>query len=98
MVVFVNNTRASKESGMSTNEDNTFRRLEDWERLAVLEVRVNDHSEDLKQVFKHQEILSEGVASINSTLLKILYTLVGAGTFLVLQERGLVDTFFALLG
>lgn len=77
---------------MSSDEElTTFRRTEDWERLAVLEVRVNDHAHDLKQVFKHQELLSEGIAGINSTLQRILYVMVGAGAILLVQEVGLFE-------
>ena len=99
MVVFVNNTR-NKGPGippMNDEELKTFRRTEDWERLAVLEVRVNDHAQDLKQVFKHQELLSEGIAGINSTLQRILYVMVGAGSLLVIQELGLMNAVMMLV-
>jgi len=74
-----------------------FRRIEDRERLAVLEIRVSDHEEDLRQVFEHQKILSEGISKIANTLRKIMYAFVGAASLLVLQELGLVSTITALL-
>lgn len=96
MVLFVQET-STKESPMSDSKDKlqSFRRVEDWERLAVLEVRVNDHEEDLKQVFKHQELLSEGIAGINSTLKMILYVLIGAGSAILVQEIGLMKVLVA---
>lgn len=68
----------------------SFRREEDRERLAVLEIRVADHAEDLKEVFRHQAILSKGVEGINRTLRMIMYTVVGSALTLVLQEAGLL--------
>ncbi len=67
-----------------------FRRIEDLERLAVLEVRVNDHEEDLKQLLVHQEVLSKGLAGINATLRKILYVCIGAGAMIAVQQEGLI--------
>lgn len=96
MTFFVHNSRdpSSKGSKMSTKEEDlkTFRRIEDWERLAVLEVRVNDHESDLKQVFIHQELLSNGIAGINKTLQKILWVIVGAVTILLFQKYGALET------
>lgn len=63
--------------------------IKDSERLAVLEVRVNDHEEDLKHMQKNQELLREGIAGIQITLQRILFVIVGAVSILVLQEQGL---------
>lgn len=74
-----------------------FRRIEDRERLAVLEIRVADHSDDLKEVFKHQEILAKGVEGINKTLRMIMYSCVGAAVTVVMQDVGLLKLLVKLL-
>ena len=71
--------------------------IKDSERLAVLEVRVNDHEEDLKHMQKNQELLREGIAGIQTTLQRILFVIVGAVSILVLQEQGLFKAFFLLI-
>lgn len=69
-----------------------FRRSDDLERIAVLEVRVNDHEEDLKQLTLHQEQLSEGITNINTTLQRILYAIIGAGLVIIANQIGFTET------
>lgn len=74
----------------------SFRRVEDKERLAVLEIRVADHADDLKEVFRHQAILSKGVEGINRTLRTIMYSTIAAALTVVIQEVGLVKVLVKL--
>lgn len=63
------------------------------ERIAVLEVRVDNHEEDIQQVFKHQEVLSKGIASIDKTLNRISWAVSGAALLYVAQQIGVVELF-----
>ena len=75
----------------------SFRRADDWERLAILEVRVNDHGEDIEHLILNQSKLSSSLESINRTLLTIrtaLYTSVG---LLALLQLGFKDFISAIL-
>ena len=77
--------------------DDTFRRAEDWERLAIIEVRVNDHEEDIRQLISHQQELSKSFESIVSTLKQVRTALLTAIAFFLLNEMGLLATIKALL-
>lgn len=68
------------------------RRSEDVARIAVLELRVNDHEEDLKQLTTHQEQLSTGINDINITLQRILYAIIGAGLVIIANQIGFTET------
>jgi hypothetical protein len=61
------------------------------ERLAVLEVQVSDHEEDLKRIFEHQEVLSKGIASIDKTLNRIFWAVSGAAFLYVAQQVGVME-------
>ena len=79
-----------KEGNPVTDEERlkTFRRAEDWERLAILEVRVDDHESDIKEVVDNQKKLATSIDLVNKTLLQIKYTVIGAIVILVAQEFG----------
>lgn len=49
----------------------------DRERLAVLEVRVNDHEEDIKRLIQNYEALALTVTNISGHLQQIKWTVVG---------------------
>ncbi|MEE8598551.1 MAG: hypothetical protein V3S69_03410 [Dehalococcoidales bacterium] len=70
---------------------NLDRRKEDNERLAVLEIRVENHEEDLRQMSLHQEMLSKGIANIDKTLRMIFWSVCGACGLLIAQQLGVVE-------
>lgn len=96
MVVYINKDKIKMSE--QDSKGNAFRRVEDWERLAVLEVRVNDHEEDLKVVLENQSILSQGVADINTTLNRILWVAAGSFGTVVAHEVGVLQAVGAVLG
>jgi hypothetical protein len=84
-------------TGNATEGSLNYRRTEDVARIAVLELRVNDHSEDLKQLTLHQEQLSSGITEINNTLQRILYAIVGAGGVIIAGQVGIVEFVMMLI-
>lgn len=63
----------------------------DGERIAVLEVKVRDHEEDIKHMLAHQETLAKGISGINKTLRGIFWIAVGAGGAVIVQQVGIFE-------
>ncbi len=85
---------------MLTTDDtnnNYLRRTEDLERIAVLEVRVNDHEEDIHQLIKHQQELSESLSCIVDTLKQVRTALITAILVFVASQVGVVEAAKALI-
>ncbi len=79
------------------NKVKAFRRAEDWERLAILEVRVDDHEADIKEIVKNQEKLTAAIDTVNKTLLQIKYVIIGAVGVILTHEMGLLDAVLAIV-
>ena len=77
--------------------DVVFNPAHDWERVAILEVRVSSHEDSIKHLFTHQEKLAESLDSISKTLLQIKYVVLGALGVVMITEIGLIDALKALL-
>lgn len=83
----------------SNDPDNSknlvYKRTE--ERIAVLEVRVSDHSEDIKQLMLSQKSLTQSLCTISNTLLQIKYTLIGAIGITLVLKYGWLQGLLAML-
>lgn len=84
----------------TTDDDKTgnyLRRTEDLERIAVLEVRVNDHEEDIHQLIKHQQELSESLSCIVDTLKQVRTALITAILVFVASQVGVTEAIKAFI-
>lgn len=78
-------------------ESSYLRRTEDIERIAVLEVRVNDHEEDIHQLIKHQQELSVSLSCIVDTLRQVRTALITAILVFVASQVGVMEAIKAFL-
>jgi hypothetical protein len=60
-------------------------------RVVKLENKTDNHDEDIREIRSENKRLDASLVSINKTLEQIKYTILGAVSFLVLQNMGLTD-------
>ena len=78
-------------------EEDVLRRIEDLQRIAILEVRVKDHEEDIHQLIKHQQDLSESLSRIADTLKQVRTAVVTAILVFVASQIGVIELLKALI-
>ena len=82
---------------MTDKKATDLRRVEDWERLAILEVRVDDHDEDIKALIKQGAEFSASMQKIVNTLQQIKWTMVGALGMIILTRPELIERMLAFI-
>jgi len=62
-----------------------------YERMIKLEWELSNHTQDINELHKISRDLNNNIGTIKTSLNQIKWFILGAGSFMVLQEIGLIE-------